>query len=255
MTRPDQIAAERIVIGAALRAPATRFRVARNVNACDFTDPHHRAIYDAVEDQVINQGKPCDLEAIGAAADVDAQTLVHFADAERTLIDLDEAIAVMTGYPVDLEGIICAGAVLADITRRMTLDETWITRDELTILVGGHAGELRAEERRLRDRAAEIARRSKLPWMQVSSTEVDGLSKSVYADGKDPIEWAEFLAATRIETAEQVAAARALDPAAYPGYVLELTPEASGRSIVGLLLDAGWRPPTLPADTAAGGQP
>ena len=61
--------------------------------------------------------------------------------------------------------------------------------------------------------------------------------------GRIPAAQAETTITTLITTRAQVVAAREDNPAAFPGYVLDLAPEASARAILGALLDAGWTPP------------
>lgn len=73
--------------------------------------------------------------------------------------------------------------------------------------------------------------------------DVDPLARVAYRHGRDTIDWAIHLAKNEIEVRETILAARAEDPNAFPGYVLELTHEAVARRIVGNLLDAGWKPP------------
>lgn len=61
--------------------------------------------------------------------------------------------------------------------------------------------------------------------------------------GIDPLDWAIEAAAQEIQVLCEITAARRVDPATYPVYVWELSPEASARRIVGRLLEAGWQLP------------
>jgi len=67
--------------------------------------------------------------------------------------------------------------------------------------------------------------------------------------GIDPIDHAVHRVAIAIETHLTVAMARRNDPAAYPGYTLELGIDPLARHILGELLDAGWTMPQPPDDT------
>lgn len=251
MTRPDTTTAQRIALGAAMRDHAALVRVF-SVTRDHFTG-HHQAIYDAIAALVFHEGKPVTPAAVAAATNIDPQTLTDMANIGTDLIGVDEALAVLVDEQ-DLDAETAAGASIAAIRRRMTLAETWITADELVALIAGHEHRIEHDERR---RQEDRERSARSPWMQLSDTEADGLAKAIYADGTHPVEWAEFLATTRIGLAHAVALARAEDPAAFPGYVVELTPEATGRAIVGALLDAGWNPPTMPqvAQDATTGDP
>jgi hypothetical protein len=70
------------------------------------------------------------------------------------------------------------------------------------------------------------------------------LAQWAYRHGTDPIDWAvESVVGNQISVYLTITAARAENPANFPGYVLELTQGALARRIVGGLLDAGWTPP------------
>ena len=74
--------------------------------------------------------------------------------------------------------------------------------------------------------------------------ETCALAQWAYRHGTDPIDWAtNSIVRNHISVYLTITAARAENPATFPGYVLELTPEALSRRIVGDLLDAGWMPP------------
>ena len=75
---------------------------------------------------------------------------------------------------------------------------------------------------------------------------VDGLDKIAYQHGHDPIDWAEGTVGDLICVHWTVMAARAENPAAYPGYTIEPSIAALSRRILGGLLDAGWTPPAGP---------
>ena len=74
-------------------------------------------------------------------------------------------------------------------------------------------------------------------------SDIDALSRSAYASGTDPVDWACTLAELQIDALQLITAARADNPAAYPVFQMELSPAATARRVVGLLLDAGWTPP------------
>jgi hypothetical protein len=76
--------------------------------------------------------------------------------------------------------------------------------------------------------------------------DINILAKVAYGNGQDPIDWAITLAATQLNARREIEKARATDPAAYPGYRLDLDDWSVARRIVGELLDAGWTPPQLP---------
>ncbi|MFC5204589.1 hypothetical protein [Streptomyces kaempferi] len=69
------------------------------------------------------------------------------------------------------------------------------------------------------------------------------VAKSMYEEGRNGIDIAEFwisvCVAGLIETQNQ----RAADPAAVPEWGPETTPHFAARRIVARLLDAGWTPP------------
>ncbi len=77
------------------------------------------------------------------------------------------------------------------------------------------------------------------------TSDIDDLSQAAYGYGQDPLDWAINLAHAEIHVLTTVTAARKVRPESYPIYVLELSPEASARRIVGKLLDAGWTPPVV----------
>lgn len=74
-------------------------------------------------------------------------------------------------------------------------------------------------------------------------SDIDGASLVAYRNGRDPIDWAADLAEIEMDVLLSVRRARAADPAAFPGYVGDLTLESCARKIVGSLLEAGWTPP------------
>lgn len=259
VTAPDRYTAERIVIGACLATEGSRFRAIR-VRPDDFTDRQNHAVYAALE-ELWSYGREITPEAVATAATIDLATVTAYLDdAPKGFIQLDEAILTLIGHAADVSPPIAAGATFSRLARRIAgADETTISRTELAQVIAGYYHEIEEDDRRRSEHreqaAAARAERDKSPWMQISDTEIDFLAKDAYARGTHPIEWAEFLASMRIDVNGRVSAARAADPTAFPGYVVETTADAAGRAIVGALLDAGWQPPTLPADTATGGQP
>jgi hypothetical protein len=81
--------------------------------------------------------------------------------------------------------------------------------------------------------------------------DIDYLTACSYASGMDPIQAAEERIATLLDVATVVAgrAARGLPPLpAWP----DASPEAIARKVLGLLLDAGWQPPSDETVQAAG---
>ena len=73
------------------------------------------------------------------------------------------------------------------------------------------------------------------------------LARFAYDHGQDPIDYAASnVIQIHIDVYLTVLAARATDPASFPGYVLEATTAALSRRILGDLLDAGWTPPEVP---------
>lgn len=74
---------------------------------------------------------------------------------------------------------------------------------------------------------------------------IDAVSKFQYDAGADPVDWACDLVQLYVECRDQIRAARAHTPGAYPVYLLPLTDDVLARQIVGRLLDAGWTPPNV----------
>jgi hypothetical protein len=72
------------------------------------------------------------------------------------------------------------------------------------------------------------------------------LDAVAYAQGRDPIDWAESLVKAQIQVRDEIVIARREDPCTYPGYLLALDDAAVARRILGRLLDAGWTPPQVP---------
>lgn len=70
-------------------------------------------------------------------------------------------------------------------------------------------------------------------------------AQQAYERGEHPIDVAEKHVTTIAEVHLMVAAARATEPAAFPGYVIELTPGALARRILAELLDIGWTAPEV----------
>jgi hypothetical protein len=78
--------------------------------------------------------------------------------------------------------------------------------------------------------------------------DIDGLAKFAYDRGEDPLDYAIGRTATFISINATVIAARAKDPASFPGYPLDASPEMVARRIIGTLLDSGWTPPEVSRD-------
>lgn len=78
-------------------------------------------------------------------------------------------------------------------------------------------------------------------------TDIDAISRIQYEHGIDPIEWAATLIAFDLEARDFIATGLIK-----PGVALTLmdqSDEAYARRIVAKLLNAGWTPPRLAADT------
>lgn len=80
--------------------------------------------------------------------------------------------------------------------------------------------------------------------------DIDVIARMSYERGQDPVEFAEAcIVQNHLRVYLSIIIGRAENPAAFPGYLLELTPDALARRIIGGLLDAGW---TSPAEGWAG---
>lgn len=75
-------------------------------------------------------------------------------------------------------------------------------------------------------------------------SDIDNLAASAYADGTDPIKWAETIASNMIMLHHEVTTARATNPNLFPGVAGDVTRDGAARRIIGALLNAGWSPPT-----------
>jgi hypothetical protein len=72
------------------------------------------------------------------------------------------------------------------------------------------------------------------------------IARMSYERGTDPVEYARtHVIQVHLDAYLTITAARAADAATFPGYLLELTPEALARRIIGGLLDAGWTSPAV----------
>jgi hypothetical protein len=80
-------------------------------------------------------------------------------------------------------------------------------------------------------------------------SDINEPAQRVYRDGTDPIDWGIWLAECQIDTRDHVLVARVDNPDAYPLYVLDFSPAATARAIIGRLLDAGWTAPTSTEET------
>lgn len=76
--------------------------------------------------------------------------------------------------------------------------------------------------------------------------DINALARISYESGIDPIDYAEGQILLLMKAHGRVMLARTLNPAAFPGFGIELTPEALARRIIGNLLDAGWTAPVWP---------
>jgi hypothetical protein len=78
----------------------------------------------------------------------------------------------------------------------------------------------------------------------MTTSDIDVIARMSYERGRDPIEYAEAcIVRNHLDVYLTIITSRAEDPATFPGYLLELTPEALARRIIGDLLDAGWASP------------
>lgn len=81
-------------------------------------------------------------------------------------------------------------------------------------------------------------------------SDLDPLTRSMYAQGQDGLQIAEVIIACGIAALITVQNGRADDPASYPGYPAEAAPHVSARMILAQLVNAGWRPPDARALSA-----
>lgn len=82
------------------------------------------------------------------------------------------------------------------------------------------------------------------------SSDFDYLSAASYADGTDPISWAETRIAMLLSVRDNVRFNRPPELPPLPAWS-DLGDDALSRKILGTLLDAGWRPPPESAIQAA----
>lgn len=74
--------------------------------------------------------------------------------------------------------------------------------------------------------------------------DICAIARMSYERGRDPVEYAEtHIVKIHLDVYLTITTSRAVDTATFPGYLLELTPEALARRIIGSLLDAGWVSP------------
>lgn len=79
------------------------------------------------------------------------------------------------------------------------------------------------------------------------------IARMSYERGRDPVEFAETcVVEVNLHAYLAITTSRADNPASFPGYLLELTPDALARRIIGGLLDAGWTSPTGPESPVVG---
>lgn len=76
--------------------------------------------------------------------------------------------------------------------------------------------------------------------------DIDALARFAYEHGQSPIDHAIMLAETEIQVMQEIRTGRQTDPSTFPGYFLATDNRASATRIVGLLIEAGWTPPTVP---------
>lgn len=83
-------------------------------------------------------------------------------------------------------------------------------------------------------------------------TDICAVARMSYERGRSPIEYAEtHVVQIHLDAYLTITTARTVNPASFPGYLLELTPEALARRIIGGLLDAGWVSPAGPESPVA----
>lgn len=75
--------------------------------------------------------------------------------------------------------------------------------------------------------------------------DVDVLARLAYGLGIDPVAHAQAAVAMVIHANDIVTVARATRPASFPSYPPDTSPDAVAARILGVLLDAGWKPPEL----------
>lgn len=76
-------------------------------------------------------------------------------------------------------------------------------------------------------------------------SDVNVLSVLAYGLGIDPLTHAQSTIAAVIHANDIVIAARATTPEAFPGYPRATGPDMVAAKVLGILLDAGWKPPEL----------
>jgi len=74
-------------------------------------------------------------------------------------------------------------------------------------------------------------------------TDINYLAARAYRKGIPPVDWAETLTESAIETHLMITRAREDNPAAYPCYPIGDDLASLARHILGELLDAGWTMP------------
>lgn len=83
--------------------------------------------------------------------------------------------------------------------------------------------------------------------VRVIPADICVIARMSYESGRDPVEFAETcIVRNHLDVYLSITSARAEDAATFPGYLLELTPGALARRIIGDLLDAGWTSPAGP---------
>jgi hypothetical protein len=98
---------------------------------------------------------------------------------------------------------------------------------------------------------AEIERlRARLAAGYAQSGEVNFLASHAYGLGQHPLDYAETSVRIYLNLRDEIRQARAIDPASFPGYLLETDDASWSRRILGELMDAGWTPPEITAEGA-----
>lgn len=79
----------------------------------------------------------------------------------------------------------------------------------------------------------------------MNTDDLDPSARRAYAQGCDPVSWAVTVARAAIDRHGQVLLARERDANACRDHLPPLTTEALACTIIGGLLDSGWKPPEI----------
>jgi hypothetical protein len=79
----------------------------------------------------------------------------------------------------------------------------------------------------------------------MASSDIGALHTLAYEQGRDVIDHAVEYVAMFLDVMTMIRSSRAENPAYFPGYGSDVSLDHFARRIVGLMLDAGWTPPTI----------